>query len=70
MFNEQNEIKGDAIESIEAEELLAGAPEIEALPMDLPANCGDAPAHVLAAWIVAGDDPDEFDAVKEYLRGE
>lgn len=72
-MNERNEIKGDAIESIESE-LLANAPEGErGFPEEfepLPEHLRNAPSHVLAAWIVAGDDPEEFDQVKEYLRGD
>jgi len=69
-MNEKNEIRGDAIESIEAEELLANAPEGErGFPEDhLPDSWADAPLSAQVARMMFPDDPQGFDDLKEYLK--
>lgn len=76
---ERKEIAGDAWDEVNAdrerEEAHREAPE-QAPPTDAEMDdhhatwLRNAPPAALAAYIVAGDDPDEFDRIKAYLKGE
>jgi hypothetical protein len=81
-MNEQNEIKGDAMDDCDnygleldreehRRELLEEAPEGErGFPETHPDPWANAPVSALAARLVAGDDAELFDEIKGYLKGE